>query len=170
MSNLNLDQAGIDLIASEEGLKLHPYLDSVGIATIGYGSTHYENGQAVTMNDPAITMDRAKQLLLFWSKNKIAGVNHVVTSDINQNQFNALVSFSYNGGVGMLQNSHLLIKVNANPDDPTIADEFRKFVYGHDKSGAPIKIQGLINRREKEQAMYFKPISPENTAIHGKGL
>lgn len=157
MSNFSsLDKSGIDLIALEEGCKLHPYLDSVNIPTIGIGCTHYENGTAVTMNDAPITIERAYELFNFWAKNKIAGVNHLVTSEINQNQFNALVSFCYNGGSGMLQKSHLLQVVNANPNDAAIADEFRKFVYGHDTHGQAILIHGLFNRREMEIKMYFK--------------
>lgn len=150
-----LNTAGVDLIALEEGCVLHPYKDSVGIPTIGIGATHYENGVRVTMNDVAITKERAYELFLNLAKIKMQEVDSVTIDSINQNQFNALVSFCYNGGIGMLKNSHLLGKVNVNPNDPTIADEFRKFIYGHDAHGQSVKIQGLMNRREKEIVMYF---------------
>lgn len=151
-----LDNNGIDLIASEEGCVLHPYLDSILIPTIGIGATHYENGFRVKMTDLAITKERAYDLFLNLAKIKIQEVDSVTVDTITQNQFNALVSFCYNGGIGMLKNSHLLGKVNENPNDPTIADEFRKFIYGHDAHGVSVKIPGLINRREKEVLMYFK--------------
>ena len=150
-----LDNAGIASIVLSEGNRLTPYLDSCGIPTIGIGCTHYENGIAVTLHDPSISLQRSYDLFNFWAANKIAGLNHIVTSDINQNQFDALISFCYNGGVGMLKNTHLLAKVNANPNDPTIADEFMKFVFGHDTHHNLIHIDGLVNRRTREVKLYF---------------
>lgn len=146
----NIDKAGIELITKWEGLRLKPYLCSAGVPTIGYGSTYYENGQRVKLNDPTITEERAK--LLF--KNTIVTYEKAVESftrdDISQNQFNALVSFSYNLGTQALKNSTLLKKVNANPNDATIKNEFAKWVNAGGK-----KLQGLVNRRNDEIKMYF---------------
>lgn len=153
---MDISNNGLELIAELEGCILHPYKDSLGIPTIGIGATHYQDGKSVTMSDPAITKEQAYYLLKFWAKNKVHGVSNIITSEVNQNQFDSLVSFCYNGGVGMLQKSHLLVLVNENPNNPSIADEFRKFVYGHDAHGQAIMIKGLVNRREKEIALYFK--------------
>lgn len=159
MKITQLDQKGIDLLAELEGCKLKPYLDSVGIATIGIGATHYENGIRVTMQDSEITKERAYELCLNLAKVKMMEVDSITRDDINQNQFNALVSFCYNGGIGMLKGSTLLKKLQINPNDATIRAEFMKFIYGHDKNGKAIKINGLVNRRPKEADMYFKAVS-----------
>ena len=151
-----MDGPGFELLAEVEGLVLHPYLDSANIPTIGIGATHYENGVRVTMKDTSITKQRAIELCHNLAKVFFEGVDSVTRDDINQNQFNALSCFCYNGGIGMLKMSTLLKKVNVNPNDPTIADEFRKFTWGH-KDGVAIHIEGLISRREKEILMYFKP-------------
>jgi lysozyme len=77
-------------------------------------------------------------------------VDSFCRDDINQNQFDALVSFAYNLGVGNLKSSTLLKKVNANPSDPTIRDEFMKWVNGGGK-----KLPGLVKRRQAEADLYF---------------
>ena len=70
--------------------------------------------------------------------------------DISQSQFDALVSFAYNLGPNSLKSSTLLKKVNANPSDPTIKDEFLKWT----KAGGKV-LKGLVLRREAEAALYF---------------
>ena len=65
--------------------------------------------------------------------------------------FSAIVSFAMNVGLVNLKSSTLLKKVNAKPDDPSISDEFMKWV----KVGGKVS-QGLINRRKEESKLYFK--------------
>lgn len=77
-------------------------------------------------------------------------VNDIVTSSINQNQFDALVSFCFNLGPTSLRNSSLVKKVNANPNDPAIRREFEKWVLC-----GGLKLQGLVNRRKDEANLYF---------------
>ena len=77
-------------------------------------------------------------------------VNTLVTSNLNQNQFNALVSFAYNVGTGNFSSSTLLKKVNRNPDDLTIKDEFLRW----NKAGGKV-LNGLTNRRNEEAILYF---------------
>lgn len=77
-------------------------------------------------------------------------VDSVTVDTVNQNQFNALVSFAYNLGIGNLRASTLLKKVNSNPNDPTIRAEFLKW----DKAAGRI-LAGLTRRRKAEAEMYF---------------
>lgn len=143
-----ISQKGIDFIVKEEGIILKPYRDAVGIPTIGVGSTYYENGQRVKMNDPAITKDRAIGLF----KNVLAayeiGVWSNTRDDINQNQFDALVSLAYNIGVTGFKNSTLLKIVNANPNDKKIIEAFKAWRFAGKN---PI----LLNRRIREAKLYF---------------
>ena len=147
---MTIDKSGIDLIQKFEGCKLKPYLCSTGIPTIGWGNTYYKTGKKVTLKDNPITQAEADDLFTFLMPSYEKQVTNLVKTKLTQNQFNALVSFAYNVGVGSLANSTLLKKVNANPNDPTIKTEFAKW---NKSNGRPI--QGLINRRAAEGEMYF---------------
>ena len=149
---MKLDKSGIDLITKWEGLKLKPYLCSANVPTIGYGSTYYENGRKVMLTDANITKDRAVELFENTVKTYEAGVLSLLGSiKVNQNQFNALVSFAYNLGLKALKNSTLLKLVKLNQNDKRIAVEFGKWVNAGGK-----KVQGLVNRRNDEIKMYYK--------------
>lgn len=136
----------IDLIKKFEGLKLESYKCPAGLWTIGYGNTQWENGFRVLENQ-VIDIQRAEKLLMFWV-NKYA---EKIDLKVNQNQFDALVSFAYNVGITNFNNSTLKKKVIANPNDATIRDEFMKWVNSRGK-----QLPGLVKRREAEANLYFK--------------
>jgi lysozyme len=142
----------IELIKQFEGFSAVPYMCPAGVATIGYGSTRYADGRKVTMTDNTITVDGAVQLLKQTLSQYELAVDSYCRDDINQNQFDALVDFAYNCGNGNLKSSTLLKKVNINPNDPTIVDEFKKW----NKGGGKV-LKGLVKRREAEVNLYFKP-------------
>jgi lysozyme len=145
-----LNKEGLDLIKQFEGLKLNAYLCSAGVPTIGYGTIRYKNGQKVKIGD-VCTIEQAETYLANDVKTFELGVDAMCRDDINQNQFNALVSFAYNLGLGSLKSSTLLKKVNSDPTDKSIKGEFGKWI---NANGKPIK--GLVIRREIESQMYFK--------------
>jgi lysozyme len=147
---LHLSQKGLDLIKQFEGLKLNPYLCPANIATIGFGNTYYPDGTKVKLTDPAITAQKAEELLKFLVQSYEKGVDSFCRDDINQNQFDALTSFAYNVGVGNLQKSTLIKKVNLNPNDPAIRLEFMKW-----NKGAGKVLAGLTRRRQAEADLYF---------------
>ena len=136
----------IDLIKKFEGLKLESYKCPAGLWTIGYGNTQWENGFRVLENQ-VIDIQRAEKLLMFWV-NKYA---ERIDLKVNQNQFDALVSFAYNVGITNFNNSTLKKKVIANPNDATIRDEFMKWVSSRGK-----QLPGLVKRRKAEANLYFK--------------
>lgn len=134
---------GIALIKKWEGLRTDAYLDPVGIPTIGYGHTEgVYMGQSITPED-------AERLLLADLRKFESYVNSYVTAPLNQSQFDALVSFTYNLGPGRLRDSTLLKKVNANPSDPTIPAEFDRWVYA-----GGTRLAGLVSRRREEAELY----------------
>lgn len=143
-------QKGLDLIKRFEGLKLKPYLCPSSIPTIGYGNTYYPSGTKVKLTDPEITKEKAEELLKFLLGSYEKAVDSFCRDDINQNQFDALVSFAYNCGVNNLKSSTLLKKVNTNPHDPTIKAEFLKW----NKGGGKV-LAGLTKRRQAEADLYF---------------
>jgi len=140
----------IDIIKKHEGLRLQAYLCPAGVPTIGFGNTFYEDGTRVKMGD-RITRDRAEKLLLHVVEAFAVQVDRLIISKINANQRAALVSFAYNVGIGNLQRSTLLRKVNANPNDPSIRIEFMKWT----KARGQV-LRGLVVRRQDEANLYFK--------------
>ena len=124
---MKTSKRGLEVIKKHEGFRGKPYLCPAGVPTIGYGNTFYPDGVKVTMQDKPLSKDMADLLLALVVKDFEVGVNKYVQSNINQNQFDALVSFAYNLGLGALKKSTLLKKVNANPCDATIVNEFMKW-------------------------------------------
>lgn len=147
---MKLNDKGYNLIKQYEGYSDRPYLCPAGVPTIGYGNTYYPNGVKVKLTDKQINREYANELLEFVADKFAIDVLKLVKSIITQNQLNALTSFAYNLGVTNFKNSTLLKKVNANPNDPTIKEEFLKW----NKSNGKI-LQGLINRRRAESNLYF---------------
>jgi len=140
---------GINLIKGFEGLRLSSYLCSAGVPTIGYGSTRYPNGKKVILGEKLSSEKEAVQLLLATLDPFEAAVNKYLPN-LNQCQFDALVSFSYNVGTSAFIKSTLLKKAKVNPNDPSILDEFLKW----NKAGGKV-LQGLANRRREEAKLYF---------------
>jgi lysozyme len=147
---MKISQTGIDLIKRFEGCKLSAYKCSAGKWTIGYGNTFYPNNTNVKQGD-VITQQQAEQYLLTLLETFENGVNNIVKSNINQNQFDSLVSFAYNCGLANLQRSTLLKKINVNPNDLSISNEFMKW----DKAIGK-QLKGLTIRRQAESNLYFK--------------
>ena len=138
-----------ELVKHFEGCKLTSYVCSAGHNTIGYGNTFYENGVKVKPGDK-ITQQRAEELLDVILIKFVQQTNEVIKSSVNQNQRDALTDFAYNCGLGNLKSSTLLKKVNADPNDKTIREEFMKW----NKGGGKV-LNGLTRRREAEANLYF---------------
>ena len=150
---MNVSREGIELVKKYEGFRSKPYLDAVAVATIGYGTTVYPSGKKVTMRDPAVTEAEATFLLTTMIEKQYGkAVNDLVVPEIGQHMFDALVSFTYNLGVGNLKSSTLLKKVNAL-DFGGAAEEFKKW----NKAGGKV-LSGLTKRRADEEAMFRKDL------------
>ncbi|MEO9385901.1 lysozyme [Chromobacterium phragmitis] len=145
---MHINAAGLNLIKQFEGLRLIAYQDAVGIWTIGYGHT----GPDVAPGK-AITQLQADQLLQNDLARFESGVSNLVKVPLNANQFSALVSFSYNLGLGNLQSSTLLRLLNQR-DYAGAAGQFPRW----DKAGGRV-LPGLSRRRLAEQALFQAPAS-----------
>jgi lysozyme len=157
LENLNMaekitkvSKEALELIKKFEGFCAQPYLCPANVPTIGYGATFYEDGTKVKVSDPAISEERATQLLQNVLKTFEKHVDSYARDDITQQQFDALVCFAYNVGVGALKSSTLLKLVNTNPSDPQIKNEFLKW----NKAAGKV-LKGLTRRREAEATLYF---------------
>ena len=134
---------GIALIKEFEGLRLKAYKCPGGVWTIGYGHT------AGVKPGMVITEAQAEEYL---KANLIAFERYLngLGLALNQNQFDALISFIYNVGTGNFSSSTLLRKVRANPQDNSIMDEFIRWVYSKGRV-----LPGLQRRRLAEMKLYF---------------
>jgi len=138
---MKTSQAGIDLIKEFEGCKLKPYKDVVGLLTVGYGHRIAE------ADNRDYTQEEVDEFLRSDLERFERGVLTYITVPLTQGQFDSLVCFSYNLGLGTLSRSTLLKKINAGDDGA--AKEILRF----DKAGGkPLK--GLTNRRIAEYRMF----------------
>lgn len=141
---MKISQKGIKLIQDFEGLELKAYKDSVGVLTIGWGSTGSHVTEGMT-----ITKEQAEQLLKKDLERFEKGVSDLVKVPLNRNQFDALVSFSFNLGLGNLKSSTLLKKLNAS-DYTGASEEFERW----NRAGGKV-LKGLTRRRIAERDLFL---------------
>lgn len=154
---------GLKLIKEFEGLKLNAYLCPANVWTIGYGHTSAAGSPTVTP-DMKISQAQAEHILASDLLKYEVAVERAVTVPLTQNQFDALVSFAFNCGIGALQKSSLLKKLNRGEYDAVPA-ELMKW----NKAGGK-ELAGLTRRRRAEAALWRKidekaPVEPEETGI-----
>lgn len=145
---MKTSDAGRKFIEQWEGLFLHTYNDGVGVATIGYGHTTAA-GLPRVQYGMTITMSQADQILASDLAAVEADVNHHVKVPLNQNQFDALVSFDFN--TGALDRSNVLRAVNASQFSQVPGD-----LLMWDHGGGHVML-GLLRRRKAEGALFMKP-------------
>ena len=140
---MKTSKQGIELIKSFEGLRLRAYVCPAGVLTIGWGHTKGVKAGMV------IDLAEAERMLA----DDIAIAERCVNCDaenLNQNQFDALVSFVFNVRVSAYRSSKLRRLVVNNPNNPAIADEFGRWKYAN-----KIVLPGLERRRKAESDLYF---------------
>ena len=138
---MKTSDAGLNLIKQFEGLRLGAYKDSGGVPTIGYGHTATaKEGQKITKAD-------AERLLQGDVASAEEAVKRLVKVPLSQNQFDALVSLTYNIGSGGFAGSTLLKKLNAGDKDVT--KEFIKWSKDGDR-----RLPGLVSRRKEEAKLF----------------
>lgn len=139
---MKTDKKGIELIKEFEGCKLKAYQDSVGVWTIGYGHT-----KGVKKGD-VITQEQADEFLIDDLEDAENAVNRLVKVALNQDQYDALVSFTFNLGAGNFQSSTLLKLLNQGKYSEA-SEQFTRWVFAGGK-----KLNGLVRRREAEQKLF----------------
>lgn len=131
-----------------EGCYLRPYLCPAGVPTIGYGSTFYENGTHVTLGDPAITRERAEQLLAYELRRVcLPAVLRYCPNLDTAERVAAIIDFVFNLGTGSLKVSTLRRRLNGQQWDAACA-ELAKW----NKGGGRV-LPGLVKRRAVEAGL-----------------
>lgn len=141
---MKMSDAGIDAMLKKfEGCKLKAYRCPAGILTIGYGHTSAA-GEPEVKEGMTITQEQALEILHRDLGKYEKGVKDLLKIELTQNQFDVLVDFAYNAGVGALAKSGLLRAVNAGNFD-AVPDELMKWTKGGGKV-----LPGLVKRRQAE--------------------
>jgi lysozyme len=148
---MEVSQNCIELIKKFEGLRLEGYYCPAHVPTIGFGSTMYQDGRKVKIGD-ILTLQEAEALLVWELQTKGKAMPKL---NLNQNQYDAVMSFVFNLGLGAFKGSTLYKKININSTDPLIRTEFSKWNKAR-VNGALIELKGLTNRRKAEADLYFK--------------
>lgn len=133
------------LIEKYEGYKAEPYLCPAGKATIGFGTTFYEDGTPVKLSDKPITVERARELVKWYCENKI----QYPRDDLNENQKSALCSLIYNVGQGAFNRSKCKKAIEAG-DWQTAYKEW-DWVTANGRI-----MPGLVLRRQEEKRLFFE--------------
>jgi lysozyme len=139
-----LGDAGKKLIQSFEECRLYAYQDQRGIWTIGWGHTGPGVVEYLTC-----TQEEADTWFVQDTQRACNGVNHTVSVPLTQNQFDALVSFTFNVGVGSEAHSTMLLDING-VNFPAAADQFLVWNHVNHMVNA-----GLTRRRIAERALFL---------------
>ncbi len=146
---MKTSDAGIKLIKHFEGTKLVAYKCPAGKWTLGTGSTFWPNGEPVKEGD-TVTEEGAEELLKATLSKFEQGIDKVVVVLLNQNQYDALVAFSFNVGVAAFSGSTLLKLLNQKKYLEA-ANEFPKW----NKIAGKVS-NGLVRRREAERGLFLQ--------------
>lgn len=141
---MRTSQKGVDLIKHFEGFRSAPYQCQAKVWTIGYGHT-----KGVTALSESVSKEEAEAILQSDLLKYERSVSNLITVPLTQNQFDALVSFTFNLGGGALQRSSLRQKLNRK-DYSGASVEFLKWV----RAGGVIR-KGLERRRKAERALFM---------------
>lgn len=142
---MKIGDKGLDLIKKFEGFSDKEYICPAGKATIGYGHVILPSDSFPSY----LTRKEAEDLLKKDLEPRQTALNSFLKVNINQNQFDALMSLIYNIGTGNFQKSTLLKFVNDRLFDK-VPDQFRRWSYVNGKIS-----KGLANRREEEIKLWL---------------
>lgn len=133
-----------------EGCRLKAYRCPAGVLTVGYGHTGPDvtEGLVISYADAVRLFNEDVDRFALSVEGLVSGVR------LNPRQFDSLVSIAYNIGLGNLRKSTLLAKVRADPDDPSIRDEFMRHTKAR-VNGVLKSLSGLVKRRRGEADHYF---------------
>ena len=145
----HINERGIEMVKSFEGLALRPYVCAGGVNSVGYGATRNSTGGPIDLDMEPISETEAEALLLRDLESSEGWVSRLIKTALTENQYSALTSFTFNVGAGALQRSTLRMKLNRS-EYQGAADEFPKWRM----TGGRV-LAGLVRRRAAEQALFL---------------
>ena len=147
----HINERGIEMVKSFEGLALRPYVCAGGVNSVGYGATRSSTGGPIGLDmEPISEAEAEAEALLIRDLESSEGwVSRLIKTALTENQYSALTSFTFNVGAGALQRSTLRMKLNRS-EYQGAADEFPKWRI----AGGRI-LAGLVRRRAAEKALFL---------------
>ena len=145
----HINERGIQIIKSFEGISLKPYLCPANVWTVGYGATRSSTGGPIDLDMEPISETEAEALLLHDLGSSEGWVSRLIKTALTENQYSALTSFTFNVGAGALQRSTLRMKLNRG-EYQGAADEFPKWRI----AGSRI-LAGVVRRRAAGRALFL---------------
>lgn len=168
---------GMAELIDYECLCLQPYLDSGGVKTVGAGSTVSDIPDLPKWSwSRSITIEEALNYFKAGLSKYEAALNKALKVNVTQNEYDALVSITYNIGTGGMQKSTFMKRLNAEASPQSVVEAMKRYKYDNGKV-----VQGLINRRQKEADLYMKgtykskgvvslvPVSSGHKPLYSKG-
>lgn len=147
-SDLQINQAGIELIKSFEAFKPEKYECPAGKMTIGYGHV-IKKGENFTKLTKAAAEDLLQSDMEYFEEK----VRQLITVPLNSNQFSALVSFAFNAGEGNLESSTLRRILNGG-DYEGVGEQLMRWTKARNKKGVLVELEGLKKRRKAEKILF----------------
>jgi lysozyme len=144
-----IPEIAVKLIATFEGFSPIVYICAAGFKTLGYGHA-VRKGEKWDDPKVIITEEEARELLRSDMNLAASSVERLIKVPLDDGEYSALVSFTFNLGGGALQRSTLRSKLNRF-EYISAAGEFNKWVYGAGK-----KLPGLVRRREAEKLLFLR--------------
>ena len=146
---MHINERGIEIIKSFEGISLKPYLCPANVWTVGYGATVGSTGGPIDPDMESISETEAEALLLRDLENSEGWVSRLIKAALTENQYSALTSFTFNVGCSALMRSTLRMKLNRS-EYRGAADEFPKWKFANKRI-----LAGLIRRRAAERSLFL---------------
>lgn len=140
----NITNYGLELIKKFESFKAQLYYCPANVLTIGYGHVVIDKKPFLK----GITKQEADKILLSDIYRAQKSILNQIKVKLNNNQYDALVSFTFNVGGAALQRSTLRQQVNSN-DHHLVSNELKKWIWAGGR-----KLTGLIIRRQQEAILY----------------
>jgi GH24 family phage-related lysozyme (muramidase) len=166
-TSLATSQTGINMIKEFEGFRANKYNDAAGHCTIGYGTLlHHGNCNNAASEQPynsGISETQAAELLTREVRNVETTVKNAVTVSLNQNQFDALVSFTYNVGSGNFSSSTLLKELNKG-NYSNVPSEMRRWTKAT-VNGQKVDLPGLVTRRNREAELFATAVTAATQSV-----
>ena len=151
---MRTSQSGLEFITEHEGLRLDAYQDQAGLWTIGVG--HLIRPFETHLQGAPITNAQAMELLREDVKTAETDVRNALKIEVNQNQFDSLVSIAFNLGGPQFRSSTFIKRINASDSRERITEAWHRWNKYTDESGNLAVSRGLHLRRIAETNLYFK--------------